>query len=78
MVSEQNENYSNNAYFEMVYKLKKEVALAINTIHSKTRKFNSVFDQVGAVDNLNIKSLICNLLEGFVENCINLNLTLER
>lgn len=42
--------------------MKKEIALAINTIHSRTRKFNSVFDTVGNVENMNPTDLICTLI----------------
>ena len=57
--------------------IKKEIALSINSIHSKTRKFNSVFDTVGNVENMNVKNLICTLIEGFVEACMNLNTNIE-
>jgi len=58
--------------------MKKNIALAINTIHSRTRKFNPVFDTIGNVENMNATQLICTLIEGFVESCINLNLNIER
>lgn len=43
------ENKSNGSYFEVLHEMKKEVALAINTIHSRTRKFNPIFDTIGNV-----------------------------
>lgn len=43
------ENKSNGSYFELLHEMKKEVALAINTIHSRTRKFNPIFDTIGNV-----------------------------
>ena len=61
-----------------MHQIKKEIALSINTIHSKTRKFNSIFDTVGNVDNINLKHLICTLIEGFVESCMTLNTNIER
>ena len=45
-----------------MHQIKKDIALSINTIHSKTRKFNSVFDTVGNVDNMNVKGLIFTLI----------------
>ncbi len=53
--------------------LKNDLALSINTIHSKTRKFNSIFDNIGNINNISMTQLICTLMEGFVEASFNQN-----
>lgn len=58
----QYEPTENSPYFELMHQIKKEIALSINTIHSRTRKFNSVFDTVGNIENTNVKNLICTLI----------------